>query len=180
MTLRLLHAVRPLRLIRPRRQFAQTESRHFTSPSAPKPWFIDSEDSETAAIFEHSPPPHLPEPPNELPANIPEPIRVLYNKLLTSPFLEPSTLVAREPLRIPPGPSRPARKPKGRRRIRGVTYAGESTLEASGGIWNWVVMAQVCELDQFCYHYVCNCCIISGQGGYGKSRFDRISRACGS
>ncbi|KIM80782.1 hypothetical protein PILCRDRAFT_72559 [Piloderma croceum F 1598] len=142
--MRLLRAVRPLRFIRPRRQFAQTESRPFTSPSEPMPWFIDpAEDSETA---EHRQvPPHLPEPPDELPANIPEPIRVLYNKLSTSPFLEPSTLVAREPPRIPPGPALPTRKPKGRRRIRGVTYAGQSTLEASGGIWNWVVMAQVKE-----------------------------------
>lgn len=170
--MRLLRAVRPL-LIRPRQQFAHTESRPFTSSSEPKPWFIDPEDFETATTFEHRPvPPHLPELPNELPANIPEPIRVLYNKLSTSPFLEPSTLVAREPPQIPPGPSQPRHKPKGRRRTRGVTYAGESTLETSGGIWNWVVMAQVCELDRLCYHHVCNCWFISGQGGYGKSRFD--------
>jgi len=171
--MRLLRAVRPLRLIRPRRQFAQTESRPFTSHSELTPWFIDPEDSETAMSFEHRPlPPHLPQPPNGLPANIPEPIRVLYNKLSTSPFLEPSTLVAREPPRIPLGPSLPKGKPKGRRRTRSVTYAGESTLEASGGIWDWVVMAQVCGLDQLCHYHVCNCLFISGQGGYGKSRFD--------
>jgi hypothetical protein len=139
-----LRAIRPLRLIRHR-----PESCLFTTfPSESKPWFIDPE--ETPSISARRPvPSYLPELPHELPADIPESIRVLYDKLSSSPFLEPSTLVARAPPQIPPGPPLPNHKPKGRRRTRGGTYAGESTLEVSGGIWNWVVMAQVCELVQF-------------------------------
>ncbi|KZP20784.1 hypothetical protein FIBSPDRAFT_529225 [Athelia psychrophila] len=118
---------------------------------APSPWFVDAEDEPTppSQTFDRRPtPPHIPEhtEPFKLPENIPEPIRLLYETLKTSPFLEPDTLVAREPLKIPHGPRVPVKAPNGRRRIRGKTYAGESTLDlGSGGLWNWVVMAQVKE-----------------------------------
>jgi len=138
-----LRAIRPLPFIRPRQQFIWTANRRTLSTPSSKsmPWFVDREEESPGRPA----PPHLPETPYELPAGIPDPIRVLYNELLTSPFLEPSTLVARKPPQIPLGPPLPERLPNGRRRIRGKTYAGESMLDASGGIWNWVVMAQVKE-----------------------------------
>jgi hypothetical protein len=118
-----------------------------TTPSEPIPWFMDPEEQEAPPFARRPVPPHLPEMPYELPTDIPEPIKVLYEKLSTSPFLELSTLVAQKPPQIPPGPPLPHRIPKGRRRIRGKTYAGKSLLDTSSGIWSWVVMAQVRELD---------------------------------
>jgi hypothetical protein len=142
-----LRAIRPLRLFRHRQSFIWTTNRTLHSfLSQPTPWFVDPEE-EHSTLASRPAPPHLPETPYELPAGIPEPIKVLYNELSASPYLEPSTLVARKPLQIPLGPPLPERKPKGRRRIRGKTFAGESLLDTSGGIWNWVVMAQVCQLD---------------------------------
>jgi hypothetical protein len=138
-----VRAIRPLRPFRHRQSFNWSTARSLnSSPSQLTPWFVDPE--EKSSTFPG--PPHLPETPNELPAGIPEPIKVLYKELSTSPYLDLSTLVASEPPQIPLGPPLPNRNPKGRRRTRGKTYAGESTLDSSSGIWNWVVMAQVCEL----------------------------------
>jgi len=135
--------IRTLRLVRPRQSFICTANRTLkTTSSQSTPWFIDLE--EPSSSPRRAVPPHLPEPLYELPAGIPDSIRILYDKLSKSPFLEPSTLVAREPPKIPPGPLIPERRPKGRRRIRGKTYAGQSLLDSPNGIWNWVVMAQVC------------------------------------
>jgi hypothetical protein len=141
-----LRAIRNVPLIRPRQPFIWTANCTLsTASSESTPWFVDREEESVRRPA----PPHLPETPYELPAGVPDPIRVLYNELSTSPFLELSTLVARKPPQIPLGPPLPERQPKGRRRIRGKTYAGESALDASGGIWNWIVMAQVCALDLF-------------------------------
>ena len=169
-----LRAIRSLRLARPQyQQFIWTASRTISSESTP--WFVD-QDEQLSTFARRPPPPHIPEPPFELPAGIPDPIRVLYTELSTSPFLEPSTLVAREPPRIPPGPPLPRRQPRGRRRVRGKTYAGESLLDASGGIWSWVVMAQVCSTQFHNENRVYGICyFISGQRGHGRSRRDRVS-----
>jgi hypothetical protein len=61
--------------------------------------------------------------------------------MVQSPYLEPFQLLVREPIPQPPGPPLPISEPKGRRR-RGRTYAGEGLLEP-GGIWDWIVLAQV-------------------------------------
>ncbi|KAF7968570.1 hypothetical protein HWV62_30115 [Athelia sp. TMB] len=141
-----LRAARPRHILRPAAVFGTLP--RFVSTSPP-PWFVDPEDdpSPPSATFDRRPPPpHIPSEPFKLPENIPEPIRVLYDTLKGSPFLEPDTLVAREPLKIPHGPRVLERQPNGRRRIRRRTYGGESTLDlGSGGLWNWVVMAQVKE-----------------------------------
>lgn len=142
-----MHALRAIRhlclVVRTQQTYLRTPSRNLSTASpGSTPWFIDPEDVEPPTFARRSIPPHLPEVPYELPTGIPEPVRVLYNELSTSPYLEPSTLVARKPPQIPPGPPLPVRKPQGRRK-RGGTYAGESMLDSSGGIWNWVVMAQV-------------------------------------
>lgn len=140
-----LYAIRHLHtVVRLRQIYLQTLTRTLSTgvPSASMPWFVDPEDIEPPAFVRRPIPPHLPEVPYQLPSGIPEPVRVLYNELSTSPYLEPSTLVAREPPQIPPGPPLPVRLPHGRRK-RGGTYAGESCLDSSGGIWNWVIMAQV-------------------------------------
>ena len=118
-----------------------TPYRHLVISSTP--WFVDPEDAEPPSFARRPIPPHssetfLP----EIPSGVPDTIRVLHNELSTSPFLEPATLIVRKPLDIPAGPPLPERKPRGKRK-RGGTYAGESQLDSSGGIWNWIVMAQV-------------------------------------
>jgi len=78
-----------------------------------------------------------------LPLGVPPALRHLHAKMAQSPYLEPSQLLVREPIPQPPGPPLPISEPKGRRK-RGRTYAGEGLLEP-GGIWNWIVLAQVKE-----------------------------------
>lgn len=113
-----------------------------TSPSPSTPWFIDTE-AETSVI-RHTPP-HLAPKANELPDNISPGIQELFLQLGKSPVLELSTLRVERPAAIPPGPPLPRTLPKGRRQ-RGRTYSGEGLLEEPGGIWDWVITAQVCSL----------------------------------
>ncbi|KIJ68926.1 hypothetical protein HYDPIDRAFT_80914 [Hydnomerulius pinastri MD-312] len=111
--------------------------RRFLSTVNHQPWFVDPEP------VRHLPP-HLQPKSHELPSNVPEPIKQLYAKLLESPFLEPSTLEVKQPAVIPPGPPLPKAIPKGRRQ-RGRTDSGEGFLEENGGVWDWIVTAQVKE-----------------------------------
>lgn len=105
------------------------------------PWFVDPEPQSS----QKPAPPHLTPKVQDFPPNLPEAIRQLYTRLAQSPLLEPSTLDVRESIAPPPGLPLPKRPPQGRRR-RGGTYAGEGIDEdAVGGIWNWVVIAQVKE-----------------------------------
>ncbi|KAI6131885.1 hypothetical protein EDD17DRAFT_1438992, partial [Pisolithus thermaeus] len=105
------------------------------------PWFMEPEPQSS----QKQAPPHLTPKVQEFPPNLPDPIRQLYTKLTQSPLLEPSTLDVRESVAPPPGLPLPRRAPQGRRR-RGGTYAGEGIdKDAVGGVWNWVVIAQVKE-----------------------------------
>ncbi|KAA1471304.1 hypothetical protein DENSPDRAFT_103783 [Dentipellis sp. KUC8613] len=110
------------------------------------PWFVDEE----PAYPRRQVPPHMPLRRAEatttlapLPADVPPQIRTLHTALAQSPNLEPGALLVCEPLPTPPGPPLPEAMPKGRRR-RGRTYVGEGVQEP-GGIWNWIVIAQVKE-----------------------------------
>ncbi|KAI0059087.1 hypothetical protein BV25DRAFT_1809565 [Artomyces pyxidatus] len=114
------------------------------SPSPARPWFVNPDE---AAYLPRHTPPHMPEkaahrvPP--LPASVPPEIRLLHAQLAQSPHLEPASLLVCPPVSHPPGPPLPEAMPKGRRK-RGRTYAGEGFLEP-GGIWSWIVLAQVKE-----------------------------------
>jgi hypothetical protein len=115
--------------------------RHFSSASpvtsslhSRAPWFIDSsETSFTPKTSLGTPPP--------LPPGVPVVLHNLYSQLVRSPYLEPSKLLVRDPVPQPPGPPLPMSTPRGRRK-RGSTYAGEGLLEP-GGLWDWIVLAQV-------------------------------------
>ena len=106
-----------------------------TSSHMSLPWFVDSEPMPLS--FTISAPPEVPD--NTLPL----PLKALHAQLSRSPLLEPSTLVVRTP--IPQRACLPSfdSTPKGKRK-RGRTYAGEGLLEPPGGIWSWILMAQVC------------------------------------
>ncbi|KAI0373298.1 hypothetical protein BV20DRAFT_938103 [Pilatotrama ljubarskyi] len=120
-----------------------------SAPASPLPWFVDpAEEEPTPSPYaRHVPTPHAPSKPvAPLPSAIPpdHPIARLHAELKTSPHLEPGTLLVREPIPTANGPPLPAAAPKGRRK-RGGTYAGESVSEDVGGIWEWLVIAQVKE-----------------------------------
>ncbi|KZT67793.1 hypothetical protein DAEQUDRAFT_728791 [Daedalea quercina L-15889] len=53
-------------------------------------------------------------------------------------------LRVREPIPTALGPPLPDSPPKGRRK-RGRTYAGEGVYDRAGGIWSWIIVAQVKE-----------------------------------
>jgi hypothetical protein len=113
----------------------------------PLPWFVDP-------AFETRPaPPHQParatdsHPPLPADASASAPLARLHAALATSPLLEPATLVVCRPPSRPPGPALPEAEPRGRRR-RGGTDLGEGVermrgVPESGGMWAWVVLAQV-------------------------------------
>ncbi|KAF9500929.1 hypothetical protein BDN71DRAFT_1439826 [Pleurotus eryngii] len=108
------------------------------------PWFVDTE-----AFLQRPPPPHLTENPlttrpPPLPKDAPHTIKELHSQLASSPHLEPSTLVVDRSLGRVMGPPLPLRKPQGRHK-RGGTNAGESAFDIPGGVWNWVILAQVKE-----------------------------------
>ncbi|KAH8102931.1 hypothetical protein BXZ70DRAFT_759933 [Cristinia sonorae] len=121
-----------------------------STDSQPFPWFMDPTDGSrpARATIERSLPPHLshestlPPLPADLPAS--SPLAHLHATLLTSPHLESGTLLVREPVKTDLGPALPLSLPKGRRK-RGGTYFGEGLGEEleSGGIWEWIMIAQV-------------------------------------
>lgn len=121
-----------------------------STSQAPQPWFVD----EAEPLYATPRPPaartspaHSPLLP-PLPPSIPEEIRSLHSALAQSPHLESSGLLVSRPLPTPLGPP-PVddQLPKGRRK-RGRTYVGEGvkvgTELLEGGIWSWIVIAQVC------------------------------------
>ncbi|KAF8654094.1 hypothetical protein AX16_003627 [Volvariella volvacea WC 439] len=116
--------------------------------SSNKPWFMETETEVPKAFALRSNPPHLLQktpvalPP--LPDEAPQPLKDLHAELKHSPLLEPATLIVTQPSAPPPGPPLPFKLPQGRRR-RGGTYAGESAYDDIGGLWSWVLMAQVKE-----------------------------------
>lgn len=111
--------------------------------SSQTPWFVDEEFASRAQ------PPHL-EPPSEnaqdtpqsLSADIPDHLKQLHSELSKSPHLEPWGVEIRPPLITQPGPPLPHQMPKGRRR-RGRTDFGLGVPEPEGGLWRWIVLAQV-------------------------------------
>ena len=125
-----------------------TEHSHVT------PWFMDPADSGAKPLsrVERNRPPHLSIGEDvkpklaPLPAEIPasSPLALLHSALQDSPHLEPGTLLVREPIDTMTGPPLPLTLPKGRRK-RGGTYFGEGLGETMehGGIWSWVLIAQV-------------------------------------
>ncbi|KAI6039958.1 hypothetical protein EDC04DRAFT_2567749 [Pisolithus marmoratus] len=124
----------------PRKGISHTVTRLLSTNPAASPWFADPE-----PVYQKQTPPHLTPKIQEFPPNLPDPIKQLYINLTRSPLLEPSTLDVHESIAPPPGLPLPKRAPQGRRK-RGRTYAGEGIdQDAVGGIWNWVVIAQVKE-----------------------------------
>ncbi|KIJ16729.1 hypothetical protein PAXINDRAFT_112742 [Paxillus involutus ATCC 200175] len=134
--------------LRPRASFAFTArapacttaircKRLLSTAASSRPWFVDPEPDNVRHL-----PPHLLPKTQDFPPNLPVSIKELFAKLSQSPFLEPSTLEVKEPTPIPPGPALPKSIPKGRRK-RGRTYSGEGLAEEQGGIWSWIVTAQV-------------------------------------
>ncbi|KAF9559129.1 hypothetical protein CPC08DRAFT_763474 [Agrocybe pediades] len=115
--------------------------------TTPIPWFIDPQ-TLPQSLKERSPPPHIPITPKSVPTapeDAPEVLKHLHADLVKSPHLELSELVVSSAVAPAPGPALPLRSPRGRRK-RGGTYAGESAYEiGGGGLWNWVVVAQVKE-----------------------------------
>jgi hypothetical protein len=117
-----------------------------SSDSPALPWFVDP------AYTVRSAPPHLPARPitgtaPPIPADAPAAVRTLHAALLGSPYLEPAALLVTRPPPSPPGPPLPQAMPRGRRK-RGGTELGEGVegmrgVPESGGIWSWVVLAQV-------------------------------------
>ncbi|KAI0261023.1 hypothetical protein BC834DRAFT_830769 [Gloeopeniophorella convolvens] len=102
------------------------------------PWFVDPAEASRAAQAQA---PKVVVAP--LPPNVPMALQHLHAQLAQSPHLDPSELLVRDPIPQPPGPPLPVIQPKGRRK-RGRTYSGEGFLEP-GGLWNWIVLAQVKE-----------------------------------
>ncbi|KAG1827002.1 uncharacterized protein BJ212DRAFT_1309802 [Suillus subaureus] len=84
------------------------------------------------SITRHTPP-HLAPKTHELPENISAGIRQ-FRRLCS----------VERPVTALPGPPLHRTLPKGRRK-RGRTYSGEGLVEEPGGIWDWVVTAQVKE-----------------------------------
>ncbi|KAI6039970.1 hypothetical protein EDC04DRAFT_2879435 [Pisolithus marmoratus] len=124
----------------PRKGISHAVTRLLSTNPAASPWFVDPE-----PVYQKQTPPHLTPKVQEFPPDLPDPIKQLYINLTQSPLLEPSTLDVRESIAPPPGLPLPKRAPQGRRK-RGRTYAGEGIdQDAVGGIWNWVVIAQVRE-----------------------------------
>ncbi|KAJ8597919.1 hypothetical protein M405DRAFT_802766 [Rhizopogon salebrosus TDB-379] len=118
-------------------------SRSITGATPPStPWFIDTE-GPTHSVNRHTPP-HLAPKAHELPEDISPGIKQLFLQLSKSPVLDLSTLRVDRPAAALPGPPLPRTIPKGRRK-RGRTYSGEGLVEEPGGIWDWVVTAQVKE-----------------------------------
>ncbi|KAI0831738.1 hypothetical protein BC628DRAFT_1311084 [Trametes gibbosa] len=120
-----------------------------SSTPSPIPWFVDPSEAEPAlspyarrAALPQAPTKPLAPLPTVLPLD--HPITRLHAELKASPHLEPGTLLVCEPIPTATGPPLPPSMPKGRRK-RGRSYVGEGVSENTGGIWEWIVIAQVKE-----------------------------------
>ncbi|KAI0350234.1 hypothetical protein OH77DRAFT_1499154 [Trametes cingulata] len=146
-----LHSQLPRRLLSTASSSSPHESASSSSSTSasPLPWFVDPSEAEPAPspYARRVATPQAPSKPlAPLPSAIPpdHPIARLHAELKTSPHLEPGTLLVRKPIPTANGPPLPLSAPKGRRK-RGGTYAGETVSEEVGGIWEWLVIAQVKE-----------------------------------
>lgn len=132
-------------LVRPLSSSARLRS------TAQTPWFVQQDEQLTKGFALRQNPPHLPpkdfglQPP---PQNAPQVLKDLHALLAPSPLLETSTLTVTQPSEPPPGPPLPFKLPQGRRK-RGGTYSGESEFDVPGGIWNWILMAQVSNMSSY-------------------------------
>lgn len=100
------------------------------------PWFIDKSHAPQAFIPKPAAHPSIPD-------HAPQIIKLLHSQLLQSPHLDTSALSVGPAVPPPPGPPLPMILPHGRRN-RGGTYSGESAYDMpDGGLWSWVVVAQV-------------------------------------
>jgi len=123
------------------RQLATGKRFNQSSSSNSIPWFVDKE-------FARPPPPHIslrvPQQPKPLPPDAPEHLANLHHVLCKSPLLDSGGVEVLPFQPHQPGPSLPNQFPKGRRR-RGRTEFGIGIPDNSGGLWKWVVVAQVKE-----------------------------------
>lgn len=103
------------------------------------PWFV--EERPKPARFETPASLRVKQAP-PIPADTPQLLKELHTQLLHSPHLDVKHLVVTSAVTPPSGPELPDRLPQGRRG-RGGTFAGESIYDATNGLWNWVVFAQV-------------------------------------
>ncbi|KAI0081377.1 hypothetical protein K474DRAFT_1587808 [Panus rudis PR-1116 ss-1] len=141
-----------------RRTVSSLPSSNPLPPSTAVPWFVDPSEytpsssqttpqpstSQSQPLPAHSSlTPHPPLPTELPPTSV---LAQLYYTLTTSPHIEPGTLLVREPIPTALGPPLPPAAPKGRRK-RGRTYFGEGISEGleTGGLWNWIMLAQVKE-----------------------------------
>ena len=100
------------------------------------PWFVDKS---------HAPQGFIPKPATgpSVPENAPQILKLLHAQLLQCPHLDTSALSVGPAVPPPPGPPLPMLLPHGRRK-RGGTFSGESAYDMfDGGLWSWVVLAQV-------------------------------------
>ena len=118
--------------------------------NAQTPWFVDTE-----FVSRHQPPhlatPSKPEQSNTtvlLPSDLPDYLKKLHTELSKSPHLEPWGVEIRPPFPTQPGPPLPHQLPKGKRK-RGRTEFGLGVPEPEGGLWRWIVLAQVKCSSQF-------------------------------
>ncbi|PPQ78082.1 hypothetical protein CVT25_015616 [Psilocybe cyanescens] len=129
------------------RRARQLSSTSALQQAAGTPWFVDP--TPAPQRYGQRPlPPHIQNVTGGTPAvpeDAPEVLKFLHAELAQSPHLEMAQLVVSPSILPPPGPALPLRMPHGRRK-RGGTYAGESVYDKTGGgIWDWVVIAQVKE-----------------------------------
>ena len=100
------------------------------------PWFIDKSHAPQALIPKPATGPSVPD-------HAPQILKLLHSQLLQSPHLDTSVLSVGPSVPPPPGPPLPMLLPHGRRN-RGGTFSGESDYDMlDGGLWSWVVLAQV-------------------------------------
>jgi len=108
------------------------------------PWFV-SNDLPASEITTPTPSSRRPSTIIPLPADAPLPLKALHSRLLDSPFLETSMLLVTRPVseRTDPSLLPVQREASGTRRRRGGTVAGDSVFDVPGGLWSWMMFAQV-------------------------------------
>lgn len=165
---------------------SEPSSASFSASQNRQPWFVDDTEPIYATPRPHSTrnspafSPLLP----SLPPTIPDELKELHSALALSPHLEPSALVVRRPLPTPPGPPPlEDQLPKGRRK-RGRTYVGEGVRVGNGllegGIWSWVVLAQVRANGFVPLSWLVNkflvCCIQVKEGTENRGAIESVVR----
>ncbi|TRM57567.1 hypothetical protein BD626DRAFT_514316 [Schizophyllum amplum] len=112
----------------------------FSATPRATPWFVDDEPVRRPRLEVAEDAPSVPD-------AAPAPLKALRQTLVQSPHLDRASVFVAQQGELQPEPAvaHPRERRHGARRRRGGNYSGETLYDDAGGLWDWIMLAQVKE-----------------------------------